>query len=865
MGEQSASELISRWLQGKPKWYSYALHVALLGNYSAVDVDALAKAACESHRLDSVIESDAILKPYSPDDLANVGMSERNVVLKSITANRGVNALAPESEINFATSGLTIVYGKNGSGKSGFSRIVRNASTSRSGAETILPNVFEDDGGVAVSITATINDAAETFSWERDKTASYPHLPEISFFDSKCASREVGAKENAFLYTPKIIEALTQFAKLTTVVKDRIKQAEDEIRPALDPRSIPVELSGLPLVQAALSCESPEAAIHLIKEAKLQQDDAARMAVLPKLIESDASVEIPRLSRRLVQLNEIRGHLASLLGYCSEAFAEKHAKAKEKVEEAKGASRAARELFSENAKLDGVGDGQWRALWEAARKYSDEVAYPEATYPNVEKGALCPLCQQPLDEDAARRMRSFEDYVTGSAEKNLTEKETWLNTLDKEFLNAAASVTGDKSAIGMLESENAAKQMDSLIERVDAITDVPDIAALKALSGEAEEAEASIRAEIEGVKKNLESIQKSTQPGEAERMRDELLVLKGREWISDNSDGILSDAGKRATKKALAAVRDECGTRSISSLVSDVSKIEVVERMRDSFNNELSILRASNQHVSMATRVRSGREYQWIALDGTTEKATNVLSEGEQKIVALAGFFALLDVIPSRSTVVLDDPVTSLDHDWREAVAARIAGEARRRPVVVFTHEPMFCVCLTSLANDAEVDITYRTIYKNGPNAGIVSNELDWDASKVKGRISKLRSWAVDIKRLVKSGSYASDGERDDAIKRCYSKLRSAWERAVEEVLLNDVIQRAQVQVHTKKLILLDDIEGSDIDAVTSAMTKCSKVTDAHDDPLAAPSMIPDIEELERDIEELASWRERIVQRRKGR
>ena len=96
-------------------------------------------------------------------------------------------------------------------------------------------------------------------------------------------------------------------------------------------------------------------------------------------------------------------------------------------------------------------------------------------------------------------------------------------------------------------------------------------------------------------------------------------------------------------------------------------------------------------------------------------------------------------------------------------------------------------------------------------------------------------------------------------------QLRSAWERAVEEVLLNDVIQRAQVQVHTKKLILLDDIEGSDIDAVTSAMTKCSKVTDAHDDPLAAPSMIPDIEELERDIEELASWRERIVQRRKGR
>ena len=129
MGEQSASELISRWLQGKPSWYSYALHIALQGSYSTVDVEALAKTACENHGIDLGIKSNASLQSYSPDDLANVGMSERNVVLKSITARKGVNALLPESEINFAMSGLTVVYGKNGSGKSGFSRIVRNAST----------------------------------------------------------------------------------------------------------------------------------------------------------------------------------------------------------------------------------------------------------------------------------------------------------------------------------------------------------------------------------------------------------------------------------------------------------------------------------------------------------------------------------------------------------------------------------------------------------------------------------------------------------------------------------------------------------------------------------------------------------------
>lgn len=865
MGEQSASELISRWLQGKPSWYSYALHIALQGSYSTVDVEALAKTACENHGIDLGIKSNASLQSYSPDDLANVGMSERNVVLKSITARKGVNALLPESEINFAMSGLTVVYGKNGSGKSGFSRIVRNASTSRSGSEPILPNVFEKGSDVAISITAMIDDDVKSFSWENEKTASYPHLPEISFFDSKCASREVDARENDFLYTPKIVEALTRFAQLITEVADRVKQEEEEIKPSLDQRSIPAELSGLSLVQGVLSCDSLDSAAHLVEDAKLQQKDADRMASIPKLIESDASVEIPKLNRRLTQLNEMRSHLVSLLQCCSEAFAERYANAKVDFEKARGVSHAAKELFSKNAKLSGIGDGQWRALWEAARRYSNEIAYPSAKYPNVEEGALCPLCQQPLSEDAAHRMRSFEDYVTGSAEKNLEEKEARLHSLNKEFLDAVAFVAGDKSALGILESENTAKRMESLIRTIDGVTTVPDIVELTDLSEEVREVGTSVRAEIDGVQKNLESIQKSLQPGEVERLKGELLALKGREWISNNSDSILADAEKRATKKLMNAIRGECGTRSISSLVSDVSKNEMVERMRDSFNTELAMLRASNQHVSMVARVRGGREYQRIALDGTTEKATNVLSEGEQKIVALAGFFALLDVMPSRSTVVLDDPVTSLDHDWREVVAARIASEARRRPVVVFTHEPLFCVCLSSLAKEAEVDITYRTVYKRGSKAGIVSSELDWDATNVKGRISNLRSKAVDIRRMVKSGSYASDSDRDDAIKSCYSKLRSAWERAVEEVLLGGVIQRAQVQVHTQQLKYLDDIVKSDIDAVASAMTKCSKVTDAHDDPLAAPSMVPDIEELEQDIEELASWRQRIVQRRKGK
>lgn len=863
MCEQSVSELITQWLQGKPAWYTYALHIALKGDYSSEDVDALAKAACESHGIDLGIQSDAILQPYCSDDLAGVGLSERNVVLESITAKKNVNALLPESALSFSSDGLTIVYGNNGSGKSGFSRIIRNASTSRSGVGTILPNVFGNDDDIAVSITATVDGATETLSWENNGERPYPRFPEISFFDAVCATKELNSKDNAILYTPKIVEAFTQFAQLVSSVGVKIKQIEDEIKPIIYQSSIPSGLSELPLIQSVFGCENSDAAEHIINEAMLQDKDINRMSALPKLIESDPSIEVPKLSRKLFQLNHTHDLIVLFLNCCSVDFVQKYAKAEKELEDAESAARAARELFKENANLDGIGGDEWRALWEAARQYSDKIVYPDAKYPYVANDALCPLCQQPLNEDAARRMRTFEDYVSGSVEKNLDEKRATFSSLTKVFLDTAASITGDNAVLGILESPEAVQRMESLIKQVTNVTGVPDEMALRKLSSTARDVDRLILFEIDTMKSSLEAIQNSMQPGEIERMKAELLSLKGREWIVNNSSGIIADTESRATKRALEIVYNECGTRSISSLVSTISKIEIVERMKEHFTNELAKLYASSQRVLMTTYVRSGQECQRMDLEGASEKAANVLSEGEQKIVALAGFFALLDVMSSESTVVLDDPVTSLDHKWREVVARRIVEEAHRRPVVVFTHEPLFCVRLSSLADEAKVQYTYRTVYKRGSDAGIVSNELDWNASTAKKRIGILRNMVVDIRRKIKTNGYYSDSDRDNDIISCYSKLRAAWERAVEEVLLNEVVQRSQPQIQTKRLRFLSDIENKDIDDVNNAMTKCSKITDAHDNPLAAPNMLPDTDELEQDINILDSWINRIRGRRK--
>ena len=56
---------------------------------------------------------------------------------------RAINALPAAAELNFAPT-LTVVYGGNGVGKSGFTRILSNVCFSRT-QHPILPNIYDEE------------------------------------------------------------------------------------------------------------------------------------------------------------------------------------------------------------------------------------------------------------------------------------------------------------------------------------------------------------------------------------------------------------------------------------------------------------------------------------------------------------------------------------------------------------------------------------------------------------------------------------------------------------------------------------------------------------------------------------------------
>jgi len=110
------------------------------------------------------------------------------------------------------------------------------------------------------------------------------------------------------------------------------------------------------------------------------------------------------------------------------------------------ASDDAATVFGDIARIDGVASESWKKMWEAARQFSEKEAYKSAIFPNVGNDARCVLCNQPLDDEARKRLISFEEFVKGAVSSELAESKKNLDSL----IAGLALVPEDKLLEAML-------------------------------------------------------------------------------------------------------------------------------------------------------------------------------------------------------------------------------------------------------------------------------------------------------------------------------------------------------------------------------------------------------------------------------
>jgi hypothetical protein len=134
---KSAFEMILEWSPARPTWQQDALRrIVAKGRLNSDDIAQLT-ALCLKCKGKAGIELDPV--PLTGSDRYIRTTAGGTITLLSISDVRNANRLACGQTLNFAPAGMTIVYGDNGSGKSGYARILKRACRARYSTE-ILPN-----------------------------------------------------------------------------------------------------------------------------------------------------------------------------------------------------------------------------------------------------------------------------------------------------------------------------------------------------------------------------------------------------------------------------------------------------------------------------------------------------------------------------------------------------------------------------------------------------------------------------------------------------------------------------------------------------------------------------------------------------
>lgn len=341
--------------------------------------------------------------------------------------------------------------------------------------------------------------------------------------------------------------------------------------------------------------------------------------------------------------------------------------------------------------------------------------------------------------------------------------------------------------------------------------------------------------------------------GSAERLAllSEKAELADRQWLAGVKADVLAEIERRKQIAALETAQKQTSTARITTKSTEVAGALVTDALRAQFTIEVGSFKITD--LALELRQQNSREgmprFKVALIRKPDAKVAQVLSEGEHRCTALAAFLAELSTTESKSGIVFDDPVSSLDHIHREAVARRLVAEAANRQVVVFTHDLAFLFELEQAARDANFnDMTVNSVARGRDKAGFTHPNPPFKARKVEQIVASLSSQLANERRHYDEGN---EDEWRKTLKSILGTLRDSWEIAVEQAV-SSVIRRLSNKVDTKNLVKLTVITAADCEAMRDGYGRCSEML--HSEAADRNRPLPRPEAIEQEITALEQW-----------
>lgn len=849
------SSTTTEWLTQRPKWLQVAAKRLLeSGDLNDAAISDLA-VLCQQEANNEFPDIDCSIPAGAFD-----AHDSEEIRLCSISEVAGVNKLAPRTPLDFGKSNVAVVYGHNGSGKSGYVRLLKHVCGARDCIRGQLHNnVFSpEDTAQKAKVSFLKSSTPAEHEWAGSGVCD--DLCSVDIFDTSFGRVFMGS-EDEVSYEPPVLSFFSRLIDVCEKVAAKLDAEVGTLKSKIP--SIPNALLGstgaawVEKLSAKTTTDDVESHCSFSSENEKEIEDLQKRISVTSPADKAKQFRTKK-SHADGLVKDVQAYLSQLSDEnCKRIIAAK----KKSILKKSTAEAAAKDVFS-GAKLEGVGSDIWKELWSAARKYSEETAYTGQEFPHVQDDSVCVLCHQPLSEEAKQRFTSFESYIKGETQKQATEAAREA----KQAIDALPDIPSPEAlktkidAAGIEDQDIVKALNDTVTALQDRKSKVPSLDSEDALGAASQSSEW-----IEGIQKISKGYEDSAKKFEEDAEKDnrvelqaQLKNLQSMKWLAEQKTAIQEELNRLQSLERLQEAKKKTNSRALSTKKGELAETLITDAFVQRFNNELNALGASRLKVKLIkSKVLKGKVLHTLQLDGAAHNLNEVLSEGENRIVSIAAFLADVTGRTYPAPFVFDDPISSLDQDYEEAVVQRLCAIASERQVIIFTHRLSLLGMVQDYAKKVSIEPEIICIREESWGTG-EPGDTPLFAKKPDKALNQLIN-----DRLSKAKKLLNEHGKEvyePYAKALCSDFRILLERMIECELIADVVQRYRRAINTMgKIGNLAKISEADCKYFDDLMTKYSRYE--HSQPLEAPVPLPEPDELETDFTALKDWQAEFKKR----
>ena len=775
----------------------------------------------------------------------------------SLSDLRNINAV-PNSSILAFGAALTVIYGHNAAGKSGFARVISDACFSRS-RPRILPNVYTErhEGPLSARFAVRRGGESDTVVEHIIGDERPPDMLRVAVFDSQAArshltdSNPLGFRPLGFDVFPELIRVQGEIkARLSKEMSQRNKPNQfinsfiddSPVRAVVQNLGDKTDLDQLRRI-GTFGAEEKQKINNV--DLELQDLKLKSKAQTEKDL-SDTIQDLQTLERRIIDVigaldSEARNLLANQCQQLTEA---------RKLLSIHGADQFRTDI------IQSVGSPAWERFIASSRVLASEESeeYPE-------KEDRCLFCHQSLSDAALNLIQRYWKFleseskvIAEKAERAVGESLQVLNGLDFSFFGPESRL---RTGLEKVDSE-LANIIHSFLRKLS--SDRAEI--LEALKQPGLDFPQYDESDVVGRLQSLlvilkERLNKIRSSSKAKLIRDldaKHVELRHRQVLNKlvgQMEHYVRD--RKWIQLAKDVALPALNTKSISTKENQLFGIIIEGQYQQRLEEECEKLDCVIP-FELQTQGRKGQTLKTLKV--ADRVPDEILSEGEQRALALADFLTETNMNPASAASVFDDPVTSLDHLRKRHIAVRLAGEALVRQTVVFTHDVVFLNMLLEEAERLGVAVTKHWIQRKEEQPGHV----------VVGDVpATSREWRTTskAKKTLEEASKLSGSDQVEKVRTGIGQLRRILEELVLFRLFRQVVQRWEERImigNLRKINWSDELA----DKICGLYDELSGFIEGHIQSDQCLGRAPVIGDLERLIAEVECVAEQMKPERKS-